>query len=117
MSATTGALTGDSTGTDPTGAGVAKLPTVTVEECLKNFQKYIDQEKRGTDEPKKIALKVFYKDDKSLQDLAPAAKIMVEKLFAIGCGKEIALQLSVLILYDLVMLIGLPPHPTVQYPR
>lgn len=101
---TAGAATGSNTGTDPT----PKIPTVTVDECFKNFQKYIEHEKRGADESK-IALKVFYKDDKSLQDLAPTAKTMVESLFALGCGKEIALQLSVLILYDLVMLIGLPP--------
>ncbi|KAL0630726.1 hypothetical protein Q9L58_010425 [Maublancomyces gigas] len=98
--ATAGAATGSNTGTDPT----PKIPTVTVDECFKNFQKYIEHEKRGADESK-IALKVFYKDDKSLQDLAPTAKTMIESLFALGCGKEIALQLSVLILYDLVMLI------------
>lgn len=92
-----------------TGVGLETTTTVTLEECFKNFRKYIDNEKRGTEDLKKIALQVFYKDDKSLQDLAPAAKTMVESLFALGCGKEIALQLSVLILYDLVMLIGLTP--------
>lgn len=73
--------------------------TITEVECLKNFQDFLKFEKNG--------LKLFYKDDDSINKLTSHAKTMIEKLFDLGCKKEIALQLSILILYDMAMLIGL----------
>lgn len=76
--------------------------TVTEDDCFKDFRKYVTGEDR--------ALNKFYKDDESLKAHTRRAKTMVEGLFELGCKKEIALQLSRLILYDLVMLIGLSLH-------
>lgn len=66
-----------------------------------NFRKHVDGENRS--------LAIFYKDDESLKTHAPTAKTMIEKLFKLGCTKEIALHLSRLVLYDVVLLIGLSP--------
>lgn len=81
----------------------ATTPTIkiTEDECFTNFKRFLKREKSG--------LRVFYPGDEDLKKHAPAAKIMVEKLFGLGCKKEVALQLSVLVLYDMVMLIGSPP--------
>lgn len=67
--------------------------SVTEDECFDNFTRFIDTEKVG--------LRVFYDDD-ALRKLVPIAKTMVEGLFILGCKKEIAMQLSILVLYDLV---------------
>lgn len=101
MSSTSATSTGSTTTTTTTSSTTTTTVTVTVDECFKNFRKYIDGEDRSLD--------IFYKDDESLKKHAPTAKIMVEKLFSLGCKKEIALHLSTLILYDMVMLIGLAP--------
>lgn len=79
------------------GAVAAARLSVTEDQCFNNFTRFIQKEKVG--------LRVFY-DDEALRKLAPMAKIMVEKLFVLGCKKEIAMQLSILVLYDMVMLIG-----------
>lgn len=76
-------------------------PTVTEDDCFKNFRTYVTGEGRELDK--------FYKDDVSLKAHTRTAKAMVEGLFDLGCEKEVALQLSRLILYDLVILIGLSP--------
>lgn len=46
---------------------------------------------------------MFHKDD-AIEELVPIATKMVKTLFDLGCGKEVALQLSLLILYDFVVL-------------
>lgn len=74
-------------------------PAVTEQDCFNNFKKFLGREKTG--------LKVFYNEDGRIRKLAPVAKAMVDKLFAIGYIKQTALDLSILILYDMVMLIGL----------
>lgn len=76
---------------------------VTVDECFNNFAKFLEREKSG--------LRIFF-DDMALKGLAPSAKAMVEGLFALGWKKEVAMQMSVLVLYDLVLLIGLPLTPS-----
>lgn len=83
---------------DPEGEDTTRS-IVTTDECFANFRRFIDGEKVG--------LKVFYKDDNAIRELAPIAKIMVETLLSRGCPKEIALQLSLLILYDLALLLGM----------
>ncbi|KAL0631443.1 hypothetical protein Q9L58_009688 [Maublancomyces gigas] len=88
---------------DSTADTVSTVPTfkITEDECFNNFKKFIKREKSG--------LKVFYPQDEDLKKPASAAKTMVEKLFDLGCKKEVALQLSILILYDMVMLIDDSP--------
>lgn len=71
---------------------------VTEDQCFNYFTRFIDIEK-----PK---LRIFYTNE-DLRKLAPVAKTMVEQLFVAGCKKEVAMQLSILVLYDLVLLIGL----------
>lgn len=78
-------------------------PKITEDECFRNFQRFLSHEKPGLD--------VFYSNE-DLKMLVPAAKKMILTLFDLGCGKEGALQLSILILYDMVMLIGLKISPT-----
>lgn len=86
----------------PTGSKPAPTTLkITDDECFNNFKRFLDKEKKG--------LRLFYPGDDDLKKLVPTAKTMVEKLFGLGCKKEVALQLSILILYDMVMLIGLPP--------
>lgn len=74
-------------------------PTITVHECFKHFERFLAKER--------TELKVFYDGAKAIGELATLAKPMVESLFKLDCTKEIALQLSTLIMYDMVMLIGL----------
>lgn len=66
--------------------------------CLKNFKNFINTQKNG--------LKAFYTDE-ALKDLSDAAAAMANKLCEMGCGKETSKQLSLLCLYDIVMLIGM----------
>lgn len=73
-------------------------PVVTEEDCFNNFMRFLNGEKSG--------LKVFYSSDE-IREFAPIAKTMVDKLLAIGYKKQTALQLSILILYDMAMLIGI----------
>lgn len=80
---------------------VGTTPVVTEQDCFNNFKKFIGREKTG--------LTVFYESDGAIRKLAPAAKTMVDKLFAIGYIKQTALELSILVLYDMVVLIGLAP--------
>lgn len=77
-----------------------QLPTITAEECYANFEKYVRTEKPG--------LGAFY-DVPSLEDAARKARVMVDKLIEMRCGKEVAMQLSLLILYDVALLLGLSP--------
>lgn len=77
--------------------------SVTEEECLNYFTKFLSEEKPG--------LRVFFSDSK-IRQKACDAKIMVEQLFLLGCKKEVALQLSVLLFYDFVMLISLSLTPS-----
>lgn len=72
--------------------------TITAEECLENFNKFMDNEKPG--------LRSFY-DKEKLEKLSVNAADMVNKLREKKCGKETSKQLSILCLYDLVMLIGM----------
>lgn len=67
--------------------------SVTEDEWFDNFTRFIDTEK--------VWLQVVYDDD-AVRKLVPIAKIMVEGLFILGFKKEIAMQLSILVLYDLV---------------
>lgn len=82
------------------GAGNARFG-ITKQECFNRLQKFLNREKGG--------LRVFYTDD-ALLKFAFAAKIMVGGLLHLGCGKETALQLSLLVMYDVVVLIGLIPR-------
>lgn len=72
-------------------------PKITEDQCFSHFQRFLR---------KKGGLRVFYSDE-DLKKLAPAAKQMVLAMVARGCLLEIALQLSILILYDIVILLGL----------
>lgn len=74
--------------------------TITVDECFTNFKKYITNERPG--------LSAFY-DDLALHEVAKKAQDMSEKLLVKKCGKEIAMQLSLLTLYDIALLLGLNP--------
>ncbi|KAL0631448.1 hypothetical protein Q9L58_009693 [Maublancomyces gigas] len=66
----------------------------TGDDCRKYFRTHIAKEELGQ----------FHKDD-AIDGFVPIAETMVKALFKLGCGKEVALQLSLLILYDMVMLI------------
>lgn len=94
-------MTLDSLSSDTSlGDGDARFG-ITEQECFNRLQKFLNREKGG--------LRVFYTDD-ALLKFAFAAKIMVGRLLHLGCGKETALQLSILVMYDVVMLIGLIPR-------
>ncbi|KAL0632091.1 hypothetical protein Q9L58_009023 [Maublancomyces gigas] len=80
---------------DPYSLATSEMD-LTTEECFVNLQKFLNGEKRG--------LRLFY-DDSALQTLAPAAQKMGLALLADGWGKEIAMELSLLTLYDIVILI------------
>lgn len=78
-----------------------KIPrklVLTDDDCRRKFRTHIAKEELGQ----------FHKDE-AIEGFVPIAKTMVKELFKLGCGKEVALQLSLLILYDMVMLIGLTP--------
>lgn len=76
----------------------------TVDEILKRFLDYIDMQKPG--------LKRFYKwgtqgeVDQYLKDPVARGLSMTRKLMDHGCPRETAAALSILALYDLVILIG-----------
>lgn len=77
-----------------------RRPTITKAHCLQYLRYFIDKEKPG--------LLVFY-DDNALETRAAKAEMMVNKLVEMGYSMELALDLTLLTLYDLVLLIGLPP--------
>lgn len=91
--------TGAENGPDPACAVIAPTRlSVTEDQCFNSLMRFIDREKTG--------LRVFY-NDQTLRELAPAAKTMIEGLFGLGCKKEVAMQLSILVLYDIALLIGM----------
>lgn len=71
--------------------------SVTEDRCFNHRSRFIAREKAN--------FQVFH-DHQALRQLALNAKVMVEKVFILGCEKAIAMQLSILVLYDIVMLIG-----------
>lgn len=73
-------------------------PAITRAECLEHFRLFIKNEKSG--------LRDFYRDDAALDGKAAIGEAMVIQLLADGCGEEVALDLALLTLYDIVMLIG-----------
>lgn len=77
--------------------------TVTDSECFNNFQRFRHREKPG--------LSVFY-NDSDIVRLAIIGKHMANSLLKRGCQKGIAMQLSTLVLYDVVLLIGLSLNST-----
>lgn len=66
--------------------------------CLANFELFIRKEKSG--------LKLFY-NEATLAAQARIGAAMMAKLAEQGCGPELAQQLSILALYNIVILIGL----------
>lgn len=82
----------------PSSPKIFKKLVLTDDDCRRKFRTHIAKEELGQ----------FHKDE-AIEGFVPIAKTMVKALFKLGCGKEVALQLSLLILYDMVMLIGLTP--------
>lgn len=76
-------------------------PTVTEQDCFNNFKAFIKHEKQG--------LQVFYADDSALWKLVPNAQTMAGRLLAMGYMKQTSLDLSILILYDVALLLGSAP--------
>lgn len=76
----------------------AVVEQVTPDECLRNFREFIKSQK--------IGLGIFY-GDQALADRAEDAAKMVNELCKMGCDKETSKQLSILCLYDIVLLIGM----------
>ncbi|KAI5842144.1 hypothetical protein DFP73DRAFT_554423 [Morchella snyderi] len=72
------------------------IETIAAEECLQNFNKFIDNEKPG--------IRSFFSPEQ-LEKLSVDGANMVNKLRKKKCGKETSKQLSILCLYDLVMFI------------
>jgi hypothetical protein len=70
-------------------------------ECFDYLKRYIKEDKPG--------LVKFYDNDAKIKDAATKAADLVEKLCdgGKGCTPEVARDMQVLILYDLVMLIGM----------
>jgi hypothetical protein len=85
---------------DPATEEVRERPTTTDEECISFFKDYLETERKS--------LKTFYKDE-DIPKLGEKAKTMFGALIELGCKKETAQQLTLLTLYDIVMLIGLNP--------
>ncbi|KAH0604020.1 uncharacterized protein H6S33_007051 [Morchella sextelata] len=87
---------------EPPGGYQAKMPGhITAAECLKRFQAFIKYEKKGLD--------VFYggtEGEEKLKECASKAEVMLKALLEKGCTGEIAKDLSTLVLFDVVMLIG-----------
>lgn len=84
--------------TDPASGDIAPaVLSVTEDQCFNNLTRFVEKEKAG--------LCCFY-DEHALRRLALEAKEMVEKLFIRGCNEAVAMDLSVLVLYDIAMLIG-----------
>lgn len=80
----------------------------TKEECLKRLERHVTKEKIGLQDPFfKNRSDTFFKD--RLEEFSKNAEKMVTSLIKVdGCRKaEIALDLSVLTLYDLAIFIGL----------
>ena len=70
-------------------------------EIFHRFQIYIEKEKPG--------LKRFYSPDgidEGLKECAERGSVMTQKLMAEGCPREVAAELTLLALWDLVVLIG-----------
>lgn len=70
----------------------------TTDECFRHLRAFIEKEKVG--------LKVFYPYDHDIRMLVPIAKTMIDTLGSRGCGKEVRLDLSILVLYDIVLFLG-----------
>lgn len=68
----------------------------TRQDCIDNLKKFVKQRK---------GLENFY-SDKELEDKGEVAEVMVAGLRDLGCGPEIAKQLTLLTLYDVAMLLG-----------
>ncbi|KAH0603261.1 uncharacterized protein H6S33_008265 [Morchella sextelata] len=81
---------------DPATEEVRERPTTTDEECISFFEDYLETERKS--------LKTFYKDE-DIPKLGAKAKTMFGALIELGCKKETAQQLTLLTLYDIVMLI------------
>lgn len=74
----------------------ARLP-VTEDQCFNNLAMFIEEKNLRC---------CFSYNDYELRRLALKAKEMVEELFIRGCNEAVAMDLSILVLYDIVMLIG-----------
>lgn len=72
---------------------------ITKEDFIKYFQDFIGVEKPD--------LNKFYSSE-ALLEKAEVADSMAKRLRTMGCGKEVARQLSLLTLYDIAMLLGFP---------
>ena len=89
-------------GSEP-GSGNRQNPDYS-EVISERFKDYIEKQKPG--------LKQFYKwgtqdeFDQHLKDPATRGSTMIQQLMYHGCPGEVALSLSLLALYDLVILIG-----------
>lgn len=81
---------------DPYSLATSEMD-LTTDGCFIHLRKFIDNEK--------YKLRGFY-DDSALQTFAHAAQKMGLALMADGWKIELALELSVLTLYDMVILIG-----------
>lgn len=71
--------------------------SITETEVFHHFKDFIADEKKG--------LEKFY-NDTSLKTAAKRGKKMIEALQNDGCGKEVAKDMALLTLYDIVILIG-----------
>ena len=82
-------------------SGPTKPSSYTPKEVLQKFKNYIRTRKTG--------LKRFYNldgNDEGLEMCAARGSDMTEKLMAKGCPREVAAELTLLALWDLVVLIG-----------
>lgn len=90
----------NSTTHDPRNEQARQKPRVTVEECTSFFVDYIVTERES--------LKTFFKEE-DIPKLGEKVKNMFRAMIELGYKESIAQQLTLLILYDIVMLIGLNP--------
>lgn len=93
-------------------SGSGEPKKYSADEILLKFQGYIEKRKPG--------LKRFYKSDESLKPCATTGSVMTQKLVDSGCPVEVAAELTLLALWDLVVLIGtncLHMFVLVLYPR
>ncbi|KAI5839450.1 hypothetical protein DFP73DRAFT_561684 [Morchella snyderi] len=89
-------LNTDAATANPESEKVKRKPTTTAEDCVSFFRDYIQSDRK--------ALKTFYKDE-DLERLGEQAKTMFGAMIELGCKKETAQWMTVLVLYDIVMLI------------
>ena len=82
---------------------MATMPPLTLQYFSDNLRKYVTQYRDG--------LLHLFPDDFS-NTYGARAKAMVETLVSYHCPFEMALQFSVLVLFDLVILLGSIPSPT-----